>query len=1012
MVSEGKWMEIKDIFSFHENTEKLHIGTLKPHAYFIPFRRGQKDGERETSELFTSLCGLWDFDYYERPDEVPEDFLTRPAAGKIPVPSNWQLHGYGKPQYTNIRYPIPYDPPYVPDQNAVGVYRRRYTYIPDGKRRVLVFEGVDSCFYLFVGGAFVGYSQVSHAMSEFDITDYLQEGENQIAAVVFQYCDGTYLEDQDKWRMSGIFREVYLLSRETDGVCDYRVSATPNDDLSCAKIRVSVCSEKSCLVRLLTPDGVLADEQEGRDVVFKVEHPKCWTAETPNLYRIEILCGDEIIFERVGIRRAEVKNSALWLNGRRIKLKGVNRHDFNPKTGFYCSKDDMRRDLMLMKSLNMNAVRTSHYPNAPEFYRMCDKLGFYVIDEADLESHGCVEVYNTFEWKDEYNGIALIAQDEQFREAILDRERLLVSRDVNRPSVIMWSLGNEAGWGDNLRAAARLIKELDDTRPVHYEGFRNCLDKKGEHELDVVSKMYPSYQYVREYPKSDPDAAERPLIICEYCHSMGNGPGDLEVYQKIIYENDAVAGAFIWEWYDQGIYIGETEDGRIKYAYGGDFGEAVHDANFCIDGIVLPDRQLHVGALEAKNVYRPVRITKEPDGYRFQNMLDFTVIDEHYTFQCMVWDNGELLREKQLTLYLLPQESCTIEIPEVAELWKNCTAIETAMAAENATKAEKVCGSPARHITLDIDILRDGEAVGFEQFTLYREKAVMPEAAGGTVYEEKDRFILTAGDGNTAVAVSKKSGMIVSYIQYGQELLAEPMQLNAYRAPLDNDCNIRDDWKKVFADRLVSKIYQIENNGDCVTCFLAMGYASYEPLYRAKVTYMPCIDGVIVVLQAEINKKLRYLPRFGIRLFLRRDMEQLEYLGYGPRESYIDKRSAAKFGRYCSTVEEQYERCIRPQESGSHYGCERLTVSTESGAVPSLTVLADQPFSFSYLGYTQEELSEKKHDWELVRAESNVLCVDYKMTGVGSQSCGPELLEEYKLSEKTIDFKIALISKP
>ena len=1002
---------MKDIFSFHENTEKLHIGTLKPHAYFIPFKRGQKDGERETSELFTSLCGLWDFDYYERPDEVPENFLICPAAAKIPVPSNWQLQGYGKPQYTNVRYPIPYDPPYVPDQNAVCVYRRSYTYIPDGKRRVLVFEGVDSCFYLFVGGAFVGYSQVSHAMSEFDITDYLQEGENQIAAAVFQYCDGTYLEDQDKWRMSGIFREVYILSREPDGVYDYRVSAALNDDLSCAEICVSVCSGKNCLVRLHTPDGELAGEQEGRDVVFKVEHPKYWTAETPNLYRIEIMCGGEVIFERAGIRRVEVKNSALWLNGCRIKLKGVNRHDFHPKTGFYCSKDDMCRDLMLMKSLNINAIRTSHYPNAPEFYRLCDELGFYVIDEADLESHGCVEVYNTFEWKDEYDGIALIAQDERFKEAMLDRERLLVIRDVNRPSVIMWSLGNEAGWGDNLRAAARLIKELDDTRPVHYEGFRNCLDKKGEHELDMVSKMYPPYRYVKEYPESDPDSAGRPLILCEYCHSMGNGPGDLEIYWKLIYENDAVAGAFIWEWCDQGIYIGETADGRTKYAYGGDFGEGVHDANFCIDGMVLPDRQLHVAALEAKNVYRPVRITKTVDGYRFKNMLDFTPIDEHYSFQCTVRDNGEVLWEKEFKLQLPPQESCMIRIPEAEKVWKESLAAETSIVAEQVYGSHEIdpaANLPAHHITLDIDILRDGEAVGFEQFTLHRKKQKMPEAAGGTVREEKDHFIITTGD--IAVSVSKKSGMIVSYTRCGQELLTEPMQLNAYRAPLDNDCNIRDDWKKIFADRLVPKIYQIENDGDCVTCFLAMGYASYEPLYRAKIIYTPCVDGMIVALQAEINERLRYLPRFGLRLFLRRDMEQLEYLGYGPRESYIDKHNAAKFGKYRSTVEEQYERCIRPQESGSHYGCEQLKVSSVSSAAPSLTVLADQPFSFSYLGYTQEELSEKKHDWELMRAESNVLCVDYKMTGVGSQSCGPELAEEYRLSEKTIDFKIVLMS--
>lgn len=974
-------MGFKDTFLFHENTKKLHIGTLEPHAYFIPFRIGQEESEREDSELFTSLCGSWNFDYYKRLDELPENLLMHPATAEIPVPSNWQLQGYGKPQYTNIRYPIPYDPPYVPDENPVGIYRRDYTYIPDEKRRVLVFEGVDSCFYLFVNSRFVGYSQVSHATSEFDITDYLYEGENQLAVVVLQYCDGTYLEDQDKWRMSGIFREVYILSRAKEGISDYRITTTLDEDLNNAKIHISICSKKNCFVRLFTPNRELLGERNGTDVIFTVDSPKCWTAETPNLYIMEILCNDEIIYERVGIRDVKVKNGALYLNGRRIKLKGVNRHDFDPQNGFYCSKEHMRRDLILMKSLNINAVRTAHYPNAPEFYRLCDELGIYVLDEADLESHGCVEVYNTFEWKDEYNGIAMIAQDEQFIDAILDREQLLVSRDANRPSVIMWSLGNETGWGDNLRAAARRIKEMDDTRPVHYEGFRNCLDKKGEQDLDVVSKMYPSYQYVQEYPKSDPDAAGRPLVICEYCHSMGNSPGDLEIYQKFIYENDAVAGAFIWEWCDQGIEIGRTAEGRAKYVYGGDFGEAVHDANFCIDGIVLPDRRLHVGALEVKNVYRPVRITKTADGYRFRNMMDFTSVDEHYRFLCTVLDNGSVLSQKQIMLDLLPQESCIVQIPE----------------------AEDVHGN---HVTLDIDIMRDGEMVGWEQFTLHQDKVTMPELAEGMVYEEKDRFILTARD--TEIVISKKSGMIISYNRCGRELLMEPMQLNAYRAPIDNDCNIRGDWKKIFADRLIPKIYQIKKLGNSVTCTLAMGYSSYEPLYRARITYRFCTGGVTVELHAEINKKLRYLPRFGIRLFLRQDMDQLEYLGYGPRESYVDKRNAAKYGRYYSTVEKQYECCIRPQESGSHYGCETLTISN---AEDSLTVVCDQNFSFSYLTYTQEELEGKKHDWELERAATNVLCVDYKMTGVGSQSCGPEISEEYKLSEKTIDFKIALTDK-
>ena len=971
-------MKIMSAFTLHENTQKLHIGTLKPHAYFIPFAVGQENGERESSDLYTSLCGKWDFDYYNRLDEMPEDILTRPASAEIPVPSNWQLHGYGKPQYTNIRYPIPYDPPYVPDENPVGVYRRNYVYTPDGKRKILVFEGVDSCFYLFVGDEFVGYSQVSHSTSEFDITDFLHEGDNRISVVVLKYCDGTYLEDQDKWRMSGIFREVYILSREVGTVRDYRITAEPNADLTYAEIHISLDSDKLCKVKLFTPDGILLEEQQGNKLVFAVNQSQCWNAETPYLYNAEILCGKEVIFEQIGIRKIEVKGGSFWLNGKRIKFKGVNRHDFGGKGGFYCSREDMQRDLELMKSLNINAVRTAHYPNAPEFYRLCDKLGLYVIDEADLETHGCVEVYNTFEWRDEYNGIALIAQDERFAEAILDRERLLVSRDVNRPCVVLWSLGNESGWGDNLRAAAKLIKDLDSTRPTHYEGFRNCLDGKGEHELDTVSKMYPTYEYVRDYPQSDSAAAGRPLIICEYCHSMGNGPGDLEVYQKLIYENDSVAGAFIWEWCDQGIYIGDTEDGRPKYAYGGDFGETVNDSNFCIDGIVLPDRRLHTSALDAKNVYRPIRIIKTSDGYTFKNMMDFTTVDEHYTFLWTVRNNGRLLTERKISLNLLPHESCTMIIPEVKNIQGD-------------------------NVTLDIDIFRDDKSVGFEQFVLSEAEAKLPEKSTGALKEEKAYYILTSGE--TVIKVSKKSGMITSFVQNGREILTEPMQLNAYRAPIDNDCNIRDNWKKIFADRMIPKIYNIGIEGESIICRLSMGYSSYEPVFRAELVYAPCRGGITIAINADVNEKLRYLPRFGVRFFIKRDLEQLEYLGYGPQESYIDKRNAAKFGLYCSTADEQYECCIRPQESGSHCGCKRLTVGN------TLTVSCDREFSFSYLGYTQEELAGKKHDWELERSESNVLCVDCKMTGVGSQSCGPEILEEYKLSDKKIDFKIALTDK-
>ncbi|MBQ7580980.1 MAG: glycoside hydrolase family 2, partial [Clostridia bacterium] len=579
----------KSFMNCHENLQKLHVGTMPDHNYFIPFKKGQDAfSDRENSQCFELLNGQWGFSYYDSVIDLPDDFTSMDLKDTIPVPSNWQLFGYDTAQYTNINYPIPFDPPFVPDENPVGVYRRDYLYSPDGFRRILCFEGVDSCFYLYVNSKFVGYSQVSHHTSEFDITDCLAEGKNEICVAVLKWCDGTYLEDQDKFRLSGIFRDVYVLSRPKKRLESYTITAQPDDSFKSGILRMTLHAA-SATVRLFDGEELIFEEfvPENAQLEKRIESVSLWSAESPYLYKLEIETDFEIIGERIGFRRVYVEDRALKLNGRHIKIFGANRHDSYPDTGYYADKAKMRKDLTMMKKANINAVRTSHYPNAPEFYQICDELGLYVIDEADIETHGCINIANKY-GVDGYDAISLIACDERFREAILDREKLLVTRDINRPCVIFWSLGNESGYGENFRQGAKLIKSIDRTRLVHYESVAS-LDKTPYDDLDVLSAMYWSPEVIRKFISGKNE--KRPFILCEYCHAMGNGPGDLEEYHNLFMENDRLCGGLIWEWADHAVILGKADDGRIKYGYGGDSGERHHDGDFCMDGLCYPDRR-------------------------------------------------------------------------------------------------------------------------------------------------------------------------------------------------------------------------------------------------------------------------------------------------------------------------------------------------------------------------------------------------------------------------------------
>ncbi len=980
---------------YHENPEALHIGTLPDHAWFIPFcENGNPFDSKEKSSRVELLNGDWEFKYYSSIIDMEDNFLDGGFDAVIPVPSNWQLHGYDSPQYTNVCYPIPYDPPYVPDDIPVGVYRRGYSYASDGMQRILTFEGVDSCLYLYVNGEFVGYNQVSHSFAEFDITPFLHEGENSIVCAVLKWCDGTYLEDQDKIRLSGIFRDVYVLSRPEGYLEDYRITADYNGNFD-IEFRGTGCGSIS--FELYAPDGarLLSEAAEcGAAQNYYIPDVQRWSPENPVLYSLIIRSGNEVIGEKVGFRSVWVEDSTVMFNGRAIKIHGVNRHDSYPDTGYYASEAQMRRDIELMKRHNMNAVRTSHYPNAPLFYRLCDEYGLYVIAEADFESHGCVEVYNDFKWSWEggYSGIALIAKDKQFRNAVVDRGQKLVYQHYNRPSIIMWSLGNESGWGENTLEEARAIKENDSTRLVHYESI-HTLDNTPDDILDVISRMYPSTDGMKGIV--DSDESKRPLILCEYCHAMGNGPGDLEDYHEVFYSDKRFAGGFIWEWCDHALIQGVAENGKVKYGYGGDFGERHNDGNFCMDAVTYPDRTPHTGLLEAKQVYRPVRVTMSENAgeFVFRSMLSFVNAEDVLDCRYEITDMGEAVSKGSVALRLSPEETARIRIP-----------------AAESVSGESVCIRFIFTAREGFGCHESGEEVCFDQLLICENHAAESASDGDVSFVESPfEFTVTAGE--SVIRFNRRKGVISSVARNGKELLAKPIEWNFFRAPIDNDV-MKGDWYRAHLNDYDTKVYKTsaEKLEDNVVIRIShsFGWNIYQPFCVAQTEITISADGNIrIKTDGTTSNKVTFLPRFGLRLFLGSSFDTARYYGYGPTESYIDKHHACYLGDFTAKIADMHEDYIRPQENSSHYGCRFAVVSDGSD---TLRITAPEPFSFNASEYTQEELAAKRHNYELEKSGFSVVCIDSGMAGVGSNACGPALADKYRirLPEIHLDFTLSL----
>ncbi len=975
---------------YHENPNELHVNTLDKHAYFIPFSEGQDPfAGREESSCFELLNGDWGFRYFDSVIDLEDEFTKVLPKDTISVPSNWQLHGYDKPQYTNIAYPITFDPPYVPDETPVGIYYRDYEYTPDKKDRILVFEGVDSCLYLYVNDRFVGYSQVSHCTSEFDITSFLAPGKNKITVAVLKWCDGTYLEDQDKYRMSGIFRDVYVLSRPKKRLRDYVIKTILNKEKTEADLELTV-SGIDIKAELFDSNGRMVATTKvcaGDMGIMHVDKPMLWSAEMPSLYTLKIMAGEECIGEKVGFRDIVIEKGVVKINGVPVKFRGVNRHDSYPDTGFYCTVEQMKKDIVLMKQHNVNAVRTSHYPNSPLFYKLCDEYGLYVIDEGDMESHGCVEVYNDFRWvwSDGYSGIAMLASDERFRKAILDRSESLVKRDINRPCVVFWSLGNESGYGTNMEAAGRMVKNLDDTRLLHYESTHK-LDDTSDEVLDVVSEMYTSPEDMNRFLENKSE--KRPFLLCEYCHAMGNGPGDLEDYHKAFHSNERFCGGFVWEWSDHAVILGKTSDGKVKYGYGGDFNERHHDNNFCMDALTFPDRTPHTGLLELKQVYRPIRVTrgKTATEFIFKSFLCHCKAGDFMDYYYEISFDGICTKSEHMKFDIAPLGKTVVKVPEVLEYNDKAAYIRFVFVAKK-----------------DLSYCKKGYEICFEQIELFTEKPYEKEKqaenrnAGATGKISVEALRIDVDFGTLRYSYDRRKCCFDSIKHNGRELLDAPLNFNFFRAPIDND-TMRGDWYRAHLNDYVVKGYEVKvletDGGVEIRRKQSFGWSIYQPIAYMNVVYCLSNQGMDIYCEVETGNKVSFLPRFGIRLFMPKRFTKVSYYGYGPTESYIDKHEACYMGNFEAEIRDMHEDYIKPQENSSHFGCKYVCVTDDE---TEITFTSKEGLSFNASEYTQEELASKRHNFDLVKSESNILCVDYRMAGVGSNACGPALAEKYRL---------------
>ena len=1000
-----------------ENHQIDGINRMPARAHFLTFPSKEKAllNNNRYTHAFKNLNGVWKFMFSDAPEYSPEGFFNSDfdvtKMDDITVPGNWQLQGYGKMHYSDLWYNFPINPPYVPTENPTGIYKRTF-FVEESyrdKKIIIRFCGVDSAYHLWINGKEVGYSKVARNESEFDITDLVRVGEeNDVTVRVYQWSDGTYLEDQDMWWESGIFRDVELIGVPKDGINDYKVIADLDDEYKNGifKVEAFLRTTKEVNVTFELVDAgentvftktVVAKEGKAciDEVIADVNH---WTAETPYLYKLFMTVEDdgqivEVIPQNVGFRNIRLNGETFLVNGVAIKFKGVNRHDYSPQNGRVVSREEIEKDIILMKQFNINAIRTSHYPNSYYLYDLCDEYGMYLIAETDLECHG-FELTGDYKW---------ITDDPSWELAYVSRMTRMIERDKNHPAIIFWSLGNESAFGCNFRKMTDVAHEMDPTRLVHYEGDFDV------ESADVYSTMYtwienPKKPYLM---KDIIEKSKKPHIHCEYCHAMGNGPGNLKDYQDLVYAHDKLQGGFVWEWFDHGIES-FTESGEKYYRYGGDFGDDPSNKDFCIDGLIMPDRTPSPGLYEYKKVIEPITTTAVDiqkgiinllSRYDFANLdrfnLVYKVMEDDVILQTgfMAVPSIEARANKDITL---PYDLSSIKVKPGAHYYVNIS----------------------YQLREDTSYASSGHELATAQFELplYKEGIVVrPE---GILNVEKEHTTLHVKGANFSLDFNLVNGNLMNIVRDGMQVLSKGPRLTLWRAPISNDMEIIDKLKKVYFLHLEHEVvmnidYHMEGNILKVEVDTINSTTNSAWHFKTKYVYTVCPSGDILIdvegtPSGRVDLAPDMLPRIGVSMHLDKSMEHVRYFGMGPGENYADSKEAAQMGLYANTVDGLFTNYVIPQENGNHMGCKWVSMTNDRGM--GLLASTEGDFNFSASWYEDKDLDDAKHTCDLVKRDYIVFNVDYKQNALGTNSCGQWQLDKYRT--KFEDFKLSFRLTP
>ncbi|MFI3206318.1 MAG: glycoside hydrolase family 2 TIM barrel-domain containing protein [Clostridia bacterium] len=1007
---------------YYENPETIHVNDCEPRAYYVPTSPQNKEFTyMENSERVKMLSGdNWSFHLYPSPYDVENffdlDYKSPYAYDTITVPSCWNMIGYDRNEYSCFRYTFPFDPPYVPDENPSGAYVKYFNMTADElkMKNYLNFEGVSSCKYVWINGKFVGYGQVSRSTSEFDISDYLVEGENKLAVLVLKYCTGSYFEAQDQLKMYGIFRDVYIISRPKNHIRDYYVKTDLDSSYKNATVSIDASwsgEVENCNICLFDPFGkkVLEDDFSEK-IFFEIENAYLWNAEEPLQYTAVFSTKDETIVQKIGVHKYEIKNASLYVNDVIIKIKGINRHDADAKTGYTISREQFLKDLEMMKTHNFNGIRTSHYPNAPWLTQYCSEYGMYIMDECDYEANGTMGLYDTnwnfisantceFVTNDNY---CILSNDPVYEKTTIDRVQRGVMRDKNCACVLIWSLGNEAGFGVNLEKAAAWIKSFDKDFITHYDavycqatGHKNDLSN-----IDVHLLNYPTKEKMEDYFDNHLQKTGRPMVVSEFLHSKGNSPGNVEDYFENFYQYDGLAGGFLWEWCDHSVLMGRTNDGKEIYYYGGDWGDdPTSGGENCLDGIIPPDRTVSTGLLEWKQGARPVRaevLDIENKIFRINNKYDFLNLRDTVYIEYEISRNAEVCETGVIDdLDVSPHSFRDIKIPFT-------------MPKDGKVFLRIIYKSKKETAFISKDF-----EYGFDEFLLKNTNKISfnsPKSDGISI-KENDKFIFISGQ-NFKYTYNKLKANFDKIVKDNVSIIDKPMEYNIWRAPTGSDTNASAKWHRAGYDKPIIKAYKTEIiDGDgFVTIKTELSVlANYRERLLEILAFWNIYSDGRINIHFDVKRKdyLPFLPRFGLRLFMPKSFSSIDYFGYGPYESYVDKHHSSHYGRFKTKVSETHIDYIVPQENGSRWGCDSLAVSNEDDF--ALKVFAEN-FSFNASEYTQEMLTESRHNFEIEKSDYTVLCIDGKMSGIGSSSCGPKEIDpKYQVNQTEFSIDIDII---